>query len=425
MAHGYPRKRRVDELLKQEIAAVLSTELKDPRIGFATVMAVKSAPDLRTARVYISVLGSEEEKQATLAVLHGAAGFVRTRVGNAVTLKYVPELRFELDRTLEEAARIETILGSLHPDDCETDLEVASEPAGILLIDKPAGPTSHDAVQIVRRATGTRRVGHFGTLDPFATGLLVCAIGPATRLAPFCTGHDKTYEVTVRLGWRSTTDDSEGELSAIEGVVAPTREEIDEVCQAWTGHVVQSPPAYSAKHVGGKRAYQRARAGETVTLPGVEVTIHKVTIERYAFPELVLTVECGGGTYMRALARDVGEALGIGGYCAALRRTRSGPFTVEEANGWEVAGNPDLVREAIRPTATAIPELPVIELSESQQAAVVHGQMIGDLDSRVEQEGWVQLHGPRGFVGLGQVHYEPHGWQLSPRRVLYPDGEGR
>ncbi len=425
MAHGYPRKRRVDELLKQEIAAVLSTGLKDPRIGFATVMAVKSAPDLRTARVYVSVLGSEEEKQATLAVLRGAAGFVRTRVGNAVTLKYVPELRFELDRTLEEAARIETILGDLHPSDSETDLDVVSKPAGILLIDKPAGPTSHDAVQVVRRAIGTRRVGHFGTLDPFATGLLICAIGPATRLAPFCSGQDKTYEVTVRLGWRSTTDDPEGELSTTEDVVAPTRETIDEICQAWTGHVVQAPPAYSAKHVGGKRAYQRARAGETVTLPGIEVTIHRVTIERYAFPELVLTVECGSGTYMRALARDVGEALGIGGYCAALRRTRSGPFTVEQAIDWNVASEPDLVREAIRPTATAIAELPVIELSESQQAAVVHGQMIGDLDSRVKEEGWVQLHGPRGFVGLGQVHREPHGWQLSPRRVLYPDGEGR
>jgi ribosome-binding factor A len=183
MAHGYPRKRRVDELLKQEIAAVLSKELKDPRMGFATVMAVKSAPDLRTARVYVSVLGSEEEKQTSLAVLCGAAGFVRARVGNAVTLKYVPELRFELDRTLEEAARIETILGGLHPGDSETDLGDASEPVGILLIDKPAGLTSHDAVQVVRRATKMRRVGHFGTLDPFATGLLVCAIGPATRLA--------------------------------------------------------------------------------------------------------------------------------------------------------------------------------------------------------------------------------------------------
>jgi tRNA pseudouridine55 synthase len=425
MTHGYPRKRRVDELLKQEIAAVLSTELKDPRMGFATVMAVKSAPDLRTARVYVSVLGNEEEKQAALAVLCGAAGFVRARVGSAVTLKYVPELRFEIDRTLEVAARIETILGGLHPGESETDLGDASEPAGILLIDKPAGPTSHDAVQVVRRATGTRRVGHFGTLDPFATGLLVCAIGPATRLAPFCTGHDKTYEVTIRLGWRSTTDDPEGDLAATDGVVAPTREMIDEVCQAWTGRVAQAPPAYSAKHVDGKRAYQRARAGETVTLPDVEVTIHSVTIESYAFPELALTVECGGGTYMRALARDIGEALGTGGYCASLRRTRSGPFTVEAAIGWDVMGEPDLAREAIRPTATAIVELPIIELSKSQQAAVVHGQTIGNLDSGVDEEGWVQLHGPRGFVGLGELHREPQGWQLSPRRVLYPDGEGR
>ena len=425
MAHAYPRKRRVDELLKQEIAAVLSTQLKDPRIGFATVMAVKSAPDLRSARVYVSVLGSEEEKQATLAILCGAAGFVRARVGNAVTLKYVPELRFELDRTLEEAARIETILGGLHPGRSAANLSDPPEAVGILLIDKPTGPSSHDAVQMVRRATETRRVGHFGTLDPFATGLLVLAIGPATRLAPFCSGHDKTYEVTIRLGWRSTTDDPEGELSATESVVAPTREMIDEVCGAWTGRVAQTPPVYSAKHVRGKRAYQRARAGEAVTLPDVEVTIHSVKIERYAFPELALTVECGGGTYMRALARDIGEALGIGGYCAALRRTRSGPFTVEAAIGWDVAGQPELVREALRPTATAVSELPIIELSESQQSAVVHVQIIMDIYANVKEEGWVQLHGPRGFVGLGELHREPHGWRLSPRRILYAGGEGR
>ena len=424
MTHRYRRKRRVDELLKQEIAGVLSAELKDPRIGFATVMAVKSAPDLRTARVYVSVLGNEEEKQATLEVLRGAAGFVRVRVGDAVTLKYLPELRFELDRTLEEAARIETILGGLQLGDSKADPGSAPEPAGILLLDKPAGPTSHDAVQVVRRATGTRRVGHFGTLDPFATGLLVCAVGPATRLAPFCSGHDKTYEVTVRLGWRSTTDDPEGELSVTEGVVEPSPEAIDEVCRAWTGRVAQVAPIYSAKHVDGKRAYERARAGETVTLPDVEVTIDSVTIERYVFPELALTVKCGGGTYMRALARDIGETLGTGGYCAALRRTRSGPFAVEAAIGWDALAEPDLVRCAIQPTATAVAELPVIQLSDAHQAAFVHGQTIENLDSSVEEEGWVQLHGSRGFVGLGELHREPHGWQLLPRRILYPDGEG-
>jgi tRNA pseudouridine55 synthase len=425
MAHGYRRKRRVDELLKQEIAGVLSVKLKDPRIGFATVMAVRSAPDLRTARVYVSVLGDEEEKQATLKVLRGAAGFVRSRVGDVVTLKYLPELHFELDRTLEKAARIETILGGFDPGDSEAGAGSATEPAGILLLDKPVGPTSHDAVQVVRRAIGTRRVGHFGTLDPFATGLLVCGVGPATRLAPFCSGHNKTYEVTVRLGWRSTTDDPEGELSATERVIEPTAEEIDEVCRAWTGRVAQTPPSYSAKHISGKRAYERARAGETVTLPDVEVTIDSVTIERYAFPELALIVACGGGTYMRALARDIGETLGTGGYCAALRRTRSGPFAVETAIGWDALAEPDLVRDAIQPTATAVVELPVIQLSDAQRMAVAHGQKIENLDSCGQEEGWVQLHGPSGFVGLGEFHHEPHGWQLLPRRILYPEGEGR
>ncbi|MGH7573447.1 MAG: tRNA pseudouridine(55) synthase TruB, partial [Gemmatimonadota bacterium] len=173
----------------------------------------------------------------------------------------------------------------------------AGRPTGILLVDKPAGPTSHDVVAAVRRALETRRVGHFGTLDPFATGLLVCGVGPATRLASFCASHDKTYAATFRLGWTSTTDDPEGEIVRHPIAPIPDRQAIDRACEAWTGEVEQTPPSYSAKHVGGERAHALARRGEAVALAPVAVEIRSIAVERYRYPDLDVLIECGPGTY--------------------------------------------------------------------------------------------------------------------------------
>jgi tRNA pseudouridine55 synthase len=292
--------------------------------------------------------------------------------------------------------------------------------AGVLLVDKPAGPTSHDVVDAVRRALGTRRVGHFGTLDPFATGLLVCGVGPATRLAPFCAAHDKTYAATFRLGWTSTTDDLEGELSERPDSPVPDRERIEAACRVWTGKVDQTPPAYSAKHVAGQRAHALARRGRTVLLEPVPVEIHSITIERYRYPDLDLTVDCGPGTYVRSLARDVGETLGTGAYCAALRRLRSGPFLVGRAVPLDALA--ESAASEVRSAAEAVPELPRARLDEDQARAVVEGRAVNP--PRIPASGWVALVGPRGFIGLGEV-VEPEGGLVRPRRIIFPEGEGR
>lgn len=295
------------------------------------------------------------------------------------------------------------------------------QPSGVLLVDKPAGPTSHDVVAAVRRVLGTRRVGHFGTLDPFATGLLVCGVGPATRLAPFCVSHDKTYAATFRLGWTSTTDDPTGELTENAVVQIPDREAVERACRSWTGEVEQTPPVYSAKHVGGDRAHVLARRGETVLLEPVEVEIRSIGIERYRYPDLDVRVDCGPGTYVRALARDLGEALGTGAYCLSLRRLRSGPFTVDRALPLEAL--PDAAARSLWPAGDAVPGLPRVRLDESEARAVAGGRPVGG--SGLPAPGWAVLVGPRGFVGMGEIVDGPGGRTVRPRRILYPDGEGR
>ena len=295
--------------------------------------------------------------------------------------------------------------------------------AGVLAVDKPAGPTSHDVVAVARRALGVRRVGHFGTLDPFASGLLVLGVGPATRLAPFCVEHPKTYRATVRLGARSDTDDSEGAIEEVAVPEIPNRSAVQRACATWEGSVLQVPPAYSAKHVGGGRAYALARAGRAVTLKAVRVRIDSIRIERYAWPELDLLVQCGPGTYLRALARDVGEQLGTGGLCAVLRRLASGPYRVEDALPWGGLVDPEAARAALEPSWTAVADLPAARLDTQGARAFSAGREVpirpGDL-----APGWVRVHGEHGFVGIGRLEADAGdtAW-LRPRRVLFPDGE--
>lgn len=419
MPHGYPRKRRVDELLRQEIARIVAEEVVDPELGFATVMRVESTPDLRHAKVLVSVLGSEDEKRAALGALVRAAGFIRHRVGDEVTLKYLPELHFEIDRSLERASRIDRILHDLKSE-TSNGPNVDATTGGIVLIDKPAGPTSHDVVAALRRSIGIRRVGHFGTLDPFASGLLVCAVGPATRLAAFCTDHEKTYEVDVRLGWNSTTDDAEGELSSVPGAVEPSFDDVERACRQWTGTVGQVPPSYSAKHVAGRRAYALARAGEEIDLPPVEVRIDRIRIDRYVYPDLQLIVECGGGVYMRALARDLGAELGTGAYCATLRRVRSGPFRVEAALPWDAIADRSRIQAAMLSPSRAVETMPGVRLDEHGSRAVVNGRRVRHPGPH--KSGWVRIDGPAGFIGIGEALVEEDVWWVQPRRILFPEG---
>ncbi|CAH0186170.1 MULTISPECIES: tRNA pseudouridine(55) synthase TruB [unclassified Microbacterium] len=209
---------------------------------------------------------------------------------------------------------------------------------GILLVDKPGGLTSHDVVARTRRALGTRKVGHAGTLDPMATGLLVLGIEGATRLLTYIVGADKTYLATIRLGQASTTDDAEGEITvraSAEDVDAVTPVRLADGIAALTGPISQVPSSVSAIKVDGRRAYDRVRAGEEVELKARAVTVSRfeVLAERRGdgLLDLDVVVDCSSGTYIRALARDLGEALGVGGHLTALRRTRVGPFDVADA----------------------------------------------------------------------------------------------
>lgn len=204
--------------------------------------------------------------------------------------------------------------------------------AGILLVDKPVGPTSHDLVQRVRRLAGTRRVGHAGTLDPAASGLLLLGIDAATRLLTHLVGLDKTYRATIRLGTATTTDDAEGEpVGERHDVDAAALAGLAAAVAALTGPIDQVPSSVSAIHVAGRRAHELVRAGEKVDLPARRVTVSRFEVEQVRGSDLDVVVECSSGTYVRALARDLGTALGVGGHLTALRRTRIGPFRVEEA----------------------------------------------------------------------------------------------
>ncbi|MBA4119941.1 MAG: tRNA pseudouridine(55) synthase TruB [Isosphaera sp.] len=214
-----------------------------------------------------------------------------------------------------------------------------STPAGILLIDKSLGDTSMHACRVVRArlrrggAPKRVRVGHAGTLDPLATGLLVVMIGPYTRMCAALMDQPKDYTATIDLSATSETDDAEGPLQPIAGAVPPTTEGLAGALAALTGVIMQRPPAYSALKLGGRRAYDLARRGSPIPhdMPARPVRVDSITLLRYAWPTAEIAVTCGKGTYIRSLARDIGRGLGVGGYLAALRRTRVGDLRVADA----------------------------------------------------------------------------------------------
>lgn len=205
----------------------------------------------------------------------------------------------------------------------------SDSPEGLLLVDKPAGITSHDVVDRVRRAYGERSVGHLGTLDPFATGLLIVLVGRATRLATFLDIEPKVYEAVISFGSETDTDDATGEVT--RSAPPPAESDIRAAIVTLTGDIEQVPPAYSAKKVAGKRAYAAARSGEAIELAPASVVVHRWEVGTYAAGTLSATITCGGGTYIRALARDLGRLSGSAAHLAALRRTRIGKFDVGDA----------------------------------------------------------------------------------------------
>jgi tRNA pseudouridine55 synthase len=211
-----------------------------------------------------------------------------------------------------------------------------SGPGGLIIVDKPAGMTSHDVVSKVRRITHTRRVGHAGTLDPMATGVLVLGVERATKLLNHLVLTDKSYSATIRLGAATSTDDAEGEIISALDATAVTVEQLGAAIQPLTGNIMQRPSSVSAIKVDGRRAYDRVRAGEDVELVARPVTVSRfdmlgpIRLEGDCL-DVDVAVDCSSGTYIRALARDLGDALGVGGHLTALRRTRVGPFGIEQA----------------------------------------------------------------------------------------------
>jgi tRNA pseudouridine55 synthase len=249
-------------------------------------------------------------------------------------------------------------------------------PTGILLVDKPPGITSHDVVSRTRRALGTRKVGHAGTLDPMATGLLLLGVGSSTRLLTYLVGLGKRYIATIRLGESTDTDDAEGAITGTADAQAIARDAIDAGITALTGTISQIPSSYSAIKVDGRRSYDRARAGEDVVLAPREVTVSRfeVLAERRAAAtiDLDVVVECTSGTYIRALARDLGASLGVGGHLVALRREAVGPFEVQDA----VAADQVQVASLRAPASIAGQLFPSARLDSMQTTALSQGKRV-------------------------------------------------
>ncbi len=299
---------------------------------------------------------------------------------------------------------------------------------GVLVVDTPKGPTSHDVVDRVRHVLGARKAGHTGTLDPLASGVLAVCLGKATRLVRFLSEGEKVYRAAVRFGFATTTDDALGEPLAPPVAVSLSDAEIRAACAGLVGSQLQLPPAFSAKRVAGRRAYAVARGGGAPFVEAARVTIHGLEPLAFAGDLLEIEVRCSPGTYVRALARDLGNALGCGGHLAELRRTRSGPFRLDQSVGWDEIGDG---AARMLPLGDLLPELPAVRVGEEGCEATRHGRDLprglvlegfpadpppGRLRVLDERGALLALAIPRGFDFRVQgLHVEP---VLHPEVVL-------
>jgi tRNA pseudouridine55 synthase len=284
---------------------------------------------------------------------------------------------------------------------------VTGGPDGIVLVDKPAGITSHDAVATLRRVLGTRRVGHAGTLDPMATGLLVIGVGRATRLLRYLGDLPKTYEGTFRLGVETTTLDADGEVVR-ESAVRASVDDVRAAARALVGDSLQQPPAYSAVKVGGRKLYEAARQGETLEAPPRPIRVDRFDVTQMREHDADFVATVSGGTYVRVLAADVGAALGCGAHLTRLRRTAIGPLGVDEAAPPDAAGAP-------LPLERAVAHLPRVVLDEDEAGAARNGSVLAPAG----------VEGPYGVYdragGLVAV-YRDDGSKARPEMVLAPAG---
>jgi tRNA pseudouridine55 synthase len=298
--------------------------------------------------------------------------------------------------------------------------------SGVIVVDKPQGITSHGVVARVRRLAGTRKVGHAGTLDPMATGVLVIGVGRATRLLGHMTLHDKRYVAVVRLGQETITEDAEGTITAAHGADGVDEQAVRAAATAFLGVIQQVPSSVSAIKVDGVRSYKRVRSGEEVELAARTVTITRLDVgavtpavaaDGTPVLDVELDVECSSGTYIRALARDLGRVLGVGGHLAALRRTRVGPFTVEESRLGPDLDVSTIPAEAwLTPAQAAMRCVASIEVDAAEAVDVAHGR---SLDRQI-----VDLTAVIGPTGTLLALYRPAGDRAVPDTV-FVDGEGQ
>ncbi len=282
---------------------------------------------------------------------------------------------------------------------------------GFLNVHKPPGPTSHDVVVCVRRRLPRKtKVGHAGTLDPFAQGVLVVCVGPATRLAGYVQAQPKRYAAEITLGATSSTDDPDGDIEARPRTGPPAEPDVREVIGRFVGEIEQVPPAHSAIHVAGRRAYELARAGQAPALAPRRVSIHGLDLVGYAWPLLTIDVRCGSGTYLRALARDIGEALGVGGYCSALTRTGVGTFELSAAVPLDEL-NPQW---HLLPPLVAVEALPKAVVNPEEQRRISMGQSVRPATPVEDAEEVAVLGTARGLVAIATVH----SGELRPTKVF-------
>lgn len=289
--------------------------------------------------------------------------------------------------------------------------------SGVLVVDKPVGLTSHDVVQIIRRGTNIRRAGHTGTLDPRASGVLVVLIGPAVRLSEYVSASNKRYQATLRLG--SSTESYDAEMPPMDEVdVDVDEQEFNDLLQTYIGEIEQVPPPYSAVKVEGKKAYERARKGEKVELEPRKINVHHLEVLEWALPEVVIDVHCSSGTYVRSLANDLGEALGVGAHLVGLRRTMSGEFTLRDAvslRRLREAFDSGTWSEFLIPAADALGDWETIELDGDLLEKVRHGHRFPADEGA---SGWARAISEQGdLVALIEVDEETREWQ--PRKVFY------
>jgi tRNA pseudouridine55 synthase len=293
--------------------------------------------------------------------------------------------------------------------------------SGVLVADKGRGATSFDVVAIARRRLGVRRIGHAGTLDPDATGVLPILVGEATKLTPYLVDQDKEYLATIRFGMTTDTHDVSGRVLAESAVDDLTEARLEEACRPFVGRIKQVPPMYSAVHHQGRRLYELAREGIEVERAPREVVVHSIVIEKLDGPRATVRVVCGKGTYLRVLAADLGAALGCGGAVESLVRCRVGAFDLRDAISWrELTEGVEELWSRVLPVEAALTGWPVVRLDGPAAITFGHGQPADVIPAAAATEGYVRVHDLAGpMIGVGELM--AGGSKVKPVRILHAD----